>query len=244
MKKIIGILLLILPILAWAQEVETTQPDSVAIAITSSDVLPNDAGVRDTLVVVGNQHEIIVGDTITPQPQATWDDGWRPDPLRAVWMGALVPGLGQIYNRSYWKLPIVYGAFMGCIYAVMWNGNMYEDYRQAYRDILTDEVLSTDPNRSYNAILPKGYTIESMGGRATYTNILKNKQNTYRRNRDLSIVGIAAVYALSIIDAFVDAELFDFDISPDLSLNVAPEIYYDVQRQRSSAGIHLALTIK
>ena len=89
MRKIIGILFFVLPILVWAQEAEPTKPDSVAIAITSSDVLPNDAGVRDTLVVVGNQHEIIVGDTVTPQPQATWVDGWRPDPLRAVWMGAL-----------------------------------------------------------------------------------------------------------------------------------------------------------
>ena len=58
---------------------------------------------------------------------------WKPNPARAVWLGAIFPGLGQIYNRSYWKLPIVYGGLMGCIYAITWNNNMYRDYKQAYR---------------------------------------------------------------------------------------------------------------
>ena len=60
---------------------------------------------------------------------------WKPDPMRAVWLGTIVPGLGQIYNRSYWKLPIVYGGFMGCIFAITYTSNMYEGYKTAYRDI-------------------------------------------------------------------------------------------------------------
>ena len=63
---------------------------------------------------------------------------WKPDPMRAVWLGAVVPGLGQIYNRSYWKLPIVYGGFMGCIYAITWTNGQYEGYKSAYRDIYYD----------------------------------------------------------------------------------------------------------
>lgn len=153
---------------------------------------------------------------------------WTPDPLRATWLAVIIPGLGQIYNRSYWKLPIVYGGLMGCGFAIAWNDEKYGAYKQAYRDILDDaEHISTDPTRSYNAILPEGYTIERMGGVSTYTSVLKDKQNTYRRYRDISIVVGVLVYALSIIDAYVDAQLFDFDISDDLSINIEPQIYYN-----------------
>jgi len=227
----------------FAQTNEIVNGDSVEVMLkTTPDRFQQSQ--KDTLIVRQNSDEIIIGDTIKPMPQATWIDGWRPDPIRAVWLGAIVPGLGQIYNRSYWKLPIVYGAFMGCAYAIIWNSNMYNDYKQAYIDILNDEVLSTDPTRSYNAILPKGYTIEMMGGRTTYTETLNSKQNLYRRYRDFGIVGVFAVYALSLIDAFVDAQLFDFDISPDLSMNVSPQIYNDFIHQQRTAEVRLAFTLK
>ena len=167
---------------------------------------------------------------------------WAPNPSRATWLAVIVPGLGQIYNRSYWKLPIVYGAFMGCAYAITWNARMYNDYKEAYRDILLDSELSSDPTRSYNAILPPGYTIESMGGRSQYTSTLNSRQSRYRRYRDLSIAATVAVYILSIIDAYVDAQLFDFDISPDLSINVQPQLNYDPWRETKNAEIKLALT--
>jgi len=230
-------------LLLCAQTNSMVNGDSVEVMLkTTPDRFTH--AEKDTITVRQNSDEIIIGDTIAPQPQGTWVDGWRPDPLRAVWLGAVVPGLGQIYNRSYWKLPIVYGAFMGCAYAIIWNGNMYKDYKQAYIDILTDDPLSTDPTRSYNAILPKGYTIEKMGGRASYTETLNSKQNLYRRYRDFGIVGVFAVYALSLIDAFVDAQLFDFDISSDLSMNVSPQIYNDFMHNQRSAEIHLAFTLK
>ena len=162
---------------------------------------------------------------------------WKPDPMRAVWLGAVIPGAGQIYNRSYWKLPIVYGGFMGCIYAITWTNNQYIGYKDAYRDIYYDMqngTLSDSPDKSYNAILPEGYTIETMGGASTYQSRLKEWQNTARRNRDLSILVSIAVYALSLVDAYVDAQLFDFDISNDLSLNVTPQLYYDLQNQRTA----------
>ena len=164
----------------------------------------------------------------------------KPDALRAVWLGALVPGLGQIYNQSYWKLPIVYGGFMGCAYAIIWNNGKYVDYKQAYKDICLDEELSDDPNRSYNAILPEGYDINRMGGRSNYTSTLKSQQNTYRRYRDISIVAAVVLYALTLIDAYVDAQLFDFDVSPDLSLSLEPQIYQDLHN-RSSAELKLAI---
>lgn len=169
---------------------------------------------------------------------------WKPDPMRAVWLGAIVPGLGQIYNRSYWKLPIVYGGFMGCIYAVTWTNNQYIGYKDAYRDIYYDiqnGTVSDSPDKSYNAILPEGYTINSMGGADTYKSRLKEWQNASLRNRDMAILVTIAAYALSLIDAYVDAQLFDFDISNDLSLNVTPQIYYDLQNQRT-AEVKLAIS--
>ena len=169
---------------------------------------------------------------------------WKPDPMRAVWLGAVVPGLGQIYNRSYWKLPIVYGGFMGCIYAITWTNGQYEGYKSAYRDIYYDiqnGTVSNDPNKSYNAILPEGYSIQTMGGTQAYQNRLKDWQNASLRQRDLSILVTVLVYTLSLVDAYVDAQLFDFDISNDLSLNVSPQLYYDLQNQRT-AEVKLAIT--
>jgi hypothetical protein len=169
---------------------------------------------------------------------------WKPNPMRAVWLGAIVPGLGQIYNRSYWKLPIVYGGFMGCAYAITWSNGRYTSYKNAYRDIYYDiqnGTLSDDPSKSYIAILPEGYTITSMGGAQTYQSRLKEWQNASLRQRDLSILVTIAVYALSLVDAYVDAQLFDFDISDDLSLNVTPQLYYDLQNRRT-AEVKLAIT--
>ena len=168
---------------------------------------------------------------------------WKPDAMRAVWMGAILPGSGQIYNRSYWKLPVVYGAFVGCAYAITWTNGIYTDYKTAYRDILTDAnngTVTDDPSKSYIAILPEGYTLARVGGQSTWTNTLKNRQNTYRRYRDLSIVASVLVYALSLVDAYVDAQLFDYDISDDLSLQAVPTLYRDPMGNETTE-IHLAL---
>ncbi len=190
--------------------------------------------MADSVLTVNDtaQSVFVLQDTVVPAEQAEVEAvAWKPDPMRAVWMGVILPGYGQIYNRAYWKLPIVYGGFMGCAYAIVWNNRLYTDYKQAYRDILTD----TDGTKtSYIDILPDGYTIEKMGGKSSYTNTLKSKQNTYRRYRDLSIVATVLVYALSLIDAYVDAQLFDFDISTDLSMTVEPQLYYDLQNNRST----------
>lgn len=162
---------------------------------------------------------------------------FKPDPMRAVWMGAIIPGYGQIYNRSYWKLPVVYGAFMGCGYAIMWSQGYYNDYKTAYRDLyfdIAEGTVTEDESKSYIAILPRGYTLDRVGGASTWQSTLQSRQNTYRRYRDLSIVATILVYGLSLIDAYVDAQLFDYDISPDLSMSVTPVIQTDPLRHRSA----------
>ena len=166
-----------------------------------------------------------------------------PDARKAVWLGVIIPGAGQIYNRSYWKLPIVYGAFMGCGYAISQMQNRYSGYKTAYLDLYKDVQAGTvteDASKTYIAVLPDGYTLARVGGESTWMNTLKNQQNIYRRYRDYSILATVIVYALSLIDAYVDAQLFDYDISPDLTLNIEPQIYYDLQQQKS-AELKLAI---
>lgn len=141
-----------------------------------------------------------------------------PDPKRALWLSLVLPGAGQIYNRKYWKIPIVYGGFLGCTYAFMWNQQMYRDYSQAYLDIMDDDPRT----QSYMDMLPPRYDIT---GREDYfKDIFKNKKNRYRRYRDLSVFCFIGVYLLSVIDAYVDAQLSEFDISPELSMRVEPTV--------------------
>ena len=167
----------------------------------------------------------------------------KPDAIKAVWLGAIFPGAGQMYNKSYWKLPIVYGAFMGCGYAISWTNNRYTNYKTAYLDLYNDIQAGTvteDASKSYIAVLPNGYTLSRVGGASTWQTTLNNRQSLYRRYRDYSILAAVVVYALSLVDAYVDAQLFDYDISPDLTLNVEPQIYYDLQHQQS-AELKLAI---
>ncbi|MGB4671398.1 MAG: hypothetical protein GX840_00470 [Bacteroidales bacterium] len=149
---------------------------------------------------------------------------WEPDPRKATWMALLFPGGGQIYNRKYWKLPIVYGGFVGCVYALTWNQSTYADYRKAYVDILDD-----DPDtKSYEEFLPPNYQIDS-STEDWLKDVFKKRKDKYRRYRDLSIFAFAGMYIISAIDAYVDAELSHFDISSDLSLKVEPNILIDYQ---------------
>ncbi|MBR1803991.1 MAG: hypothetical protein IJ775_03685 [Muribaculaceae bacterium] len=144
---------------------------------------------------------------------------FNPDPTRALWLSALCPGLGQIYNRRYWKLPIVVGAFVGLTYATTWNNRMYNDYTRAYRD-----VMDNDPQtNSYMAFYPPT-TQESSLDKEWLKKALRNKKNYYRRYRDICIIGIVGVYALCMIDAYVDAQLAHFEITPDLSMRVKPTV--------------------
>ena len=142
---------------------------------------------------------------------------FNPDPQRALWMSALCPGLGQIYNRRYWKLPIVVGAFVGLSYGASWNNKMYKDYSKGYRDVMDD-----DPDtRSYMDFFPPTVQ-ESDLDKAWLQKIMKSKRDYYRRYREICVIAMVGVYLINIVDAYVDASLAHFDISPDLTLDVTP----------------------
>ena len=167
-----------------------------------------------------------------PQPKKRF----IPDSNRSLWLAMVFPGAGQIYNRKYWKLPIVYGGFVGCAYALNWNNKMYKDYSQAYLDIMDD-----DPNtKSYEDFLPLNSSIT--GQEERFKEIFKKRKDAYRRQRDLSIFCFIGVYILSIIDAYVDAELSDFDITKDLGLKVEPTIFNDGKSKNiNSVGLQCSL---
>lgn len=141
---------------------------------------------------------------------------WIPNPTKATWLALVIPGGGQIYNRKYWKLPIFYGGFAGCAYALTWNSKMYKDYSTAYKDAMNGNMQSS----SITDLLPPGYKISE----TQLKELLRKRKDTYRRYRDLSIFAFIGVYLLSVIDAYVDAELSNFDITPDLSMKVEPAI--------------------
>ena len=143
---------------------------------------------------------------------------WIPDPAKATWMALVIPGGGQIYNRKFWKLPIFYGGFAGCAYALTWNNKMYNDYSDAYRAAVNEEWNSS----SITDLLPPGYVGNISHSQLTET--LRKRKDTYRRYRDMSIFAFIGVYLLSVVDAYVDAELSNFDITPDLSMKVEPAV--------------------
>ena len=137
-------------------------------------------------------------------------------PAKAAFYSAILPGLGQAYNKKYWKIPIVYGALGSGIYFYSWNNKKYQQYRDVYKKRLagepTNDLSFLDNNR------------------------LIAGQRFYQRNRDLSLLVTVGLYILNIVDANVDAHLIQFNI--DSNLSVKP----DLQQDELTSKHHLALT--
>lgn len=170
-----------------------------------------------------------------PSNYDVWEETdlkFNPDPTRAVWMSALFPGLGQIYNRRYWKLPIIVGGYLGLAYATTWNNTMLTDYTNAYRDIMDNDPTTN----SYMDFFPPTVQ-ESDLNKSWLTNVLQSRKNYFRRNRDLCIICMVGVYLLAMVDAYVDASLSHFDITPDLSVDVAPSLIQDSRGQKPGIGL-------
>lgn len=157
---------------------------------------------------------------------------FKPSSKKAL-LYSLIPGGGQIYNRKYWKLPIVYGGYLGLTYAITWNGSKYNDYSKAYKSIMTG---TDDWKTIFPSYVNSNWTTDQLASS------FKRQRDYFRRNRDLAIIATVGVYALCMIDAYVDAELYDFDISPDLSLRVEPIISGPTQYMPASFGLQCSLT--
>ncbi len=147
---------------------------------------------------------------------------------KATTLSMVFPGAGQVYNGSYWKVPIFVGGMVSMGYIIDWNNRGYQRFKLAY-DLLTDGDDAT---------------VDEFNGRYNES-FLQNLKNQYRRNRDLSIIGMVAVYLVNIMDAHIDAHMQDYDISDDLSINVSPELRQIGTTGRgaeSTLGVGLSLT--
>ena len=209
--------------------VEVTEPDSITDAVMEAVEAGIEAHANSLFAPVDS----LATDTLAAEV-------WMPDPSRATWMALAFPGAGQIYNRKYWKLPIVYGGFLGCAYALTWNNQMYSDYSQAFLDIMDDDPATA----SFADFLPPNYNYQN--NLEYLKKVFKSRKDRYRRYRDLSIFSFIGVYLISVVDAYVDAELSHFDISEDLGLHLAPSVidnsdmYYTMHPQ--SYGLKCNIT--
>ena len=145
--------------------------------------------------------------------------GYATSVKKATTLSTICPGAGQFYNRSYWKVPIVLGGFATMAYMIDWNNRGYKRFKLAY-DLVTDN---------------NDLTVDEFNGRYS-ADFLRNLRNNYRRNRDLCIILTGAFYLLNIIDAHVDAQLKDYDISDDLAVTVEPTLtnFYSMRQSQSN----------
>lgn len=144
-------------------------------------------------------------------------------PHKATIYSALVPGLGQIYNKKYWKLPVIYGLTGVFIYSFDYNNNQYNKYTNAYIDFKSGKIDNFE-----------GYTS---------ADVLDDIRDNYKRNRNLNVISLAVVYMLNVIDATVDAHFFEYDISDDLSLNVQPSLL-NANNNQSAIGVSFTINLK
>ena len=212
---------------------------SVCCIAQTIDFSENDC--ISVLKVFSVQTDTVRVDSLVNEEIQPIKGNFKPNSKKAVLYSTFFPGLGQIYNRKYWKLPLVYGGFIGCVYAINWNGSQYNGYKRAYIDFIDD-----DPNTnswedyrygSYRRQDPEDWTADM---KRNFVSTLQSTKDFHRRNRDLSYIITVGVYAIWIIDAYVDAQLFDFDISPDLSLQVVPLIYNKENGYACTLGMQLS----
>lgn len=178
MRKAIAALILILTgaVCSTAQEIAVQQIDSV---------------LRDSMPV---------------QEEKGFFKKDYPDPMKAGIMSLVIPGSGQIYNKTWWKVPLVYGALGGMGYLIKYNNEQYHRLEDAYQASLNGEDH------------------EFTGSAIDKPESLRNIRDSFDKNRQLSWVGFIAVWVLNGVEAFVNAHLKNFDIDDSLSLNVQPEI--------------------
>jgi hypothetical protein len=142
-------------------------------------------------------------------------------PKKATIFSAVLPGLGQAYNKKYWKIPIIYAGFGTIGYFIGWNNGFYKTYKLAYND-LTDD--NSDTNSHLDLEASQYYDLDNPTDYNNFKSGLSKQSEYYRRNRDLLIISMIGFYGLNVIDASVDAHLFDFDISEDLTMNWQPAV--------------------
>lgn len=150
----------------------------------------------------------------------------KHSPRKAAILSTALPGLGQAYNKKYWKIPIIYAGLGGLVYSITYNNKNYIETRTAYRTMYNDT------------------SIHDVFKRISKANQLKPAVISYHRFRDLSVIGVALLYIVNIVDASVDAHLMSFDVSDDLSLNIRPNIYFTDNKRNYITGLSINISFK
>ena len=172
--------------------------------VCSTQVMAQETAPDSLTVVPGDSLSGVGPDTVLLKSYAT-----RYNPRKALLYAAVVPGLGQIYNKKYWKLPLVYGGFFGIGYAI----NFYNESYQEYRDMLFYNLDNGFENDSdYNPDHPTGIT----------TGALRTAVDKSRRERDFWVIMMGAMYILQMVDAHVDSHLKECDLNPNLRVSIEP----------------------
>ncbi len=160
-------------------------------------------------------------------------------PRQSTIKSLIIPGWGQIYNRQYWKLPLVAGAFVTLGMIANYNHVRYRKYREYYYVV---SPRANDPSYKPPATVPVLY--EDGVTRNLDVNQLKRINDGFRRNRDFTYIGMALAWALNVVDANVSAHLKTFDVSDDLSLRVKPVMDFDPLSQGLMSGLTLSFNFK
>jgi len=161
-----------------------------------------------------NKQSVVVIDSVATSNK--YSDPLRP--AKAAFYSAVLPGLGQAYNKKYWKIPIVYGAIGFSLYEFNHSQQLYQDYRNAYKSRLA------------------GYTNDPYYGQYNNETLIA-AQKQMQRNKNLSLVIAIGMYILNIVDANVDAHLMQFNV--DSRLSVKPEIYTNPTNYKQNLGLTL-----
>ncbi|WP_133250031.1 DUF5683 domain-containing protein [Marinifilum breve] len=160
-------------------------------------------------------------------------------PHKATMYSVILPGLGQAYNKKYWKIPILYAGIGATIYAINWNTKNFNKYKDGFRDFSLyydykyqspdlETPIPEPDSKSYEGLYTDGFDFENSS--ATFDNWFKtqlqNNKDSYKHDRDLSYIILAGVYVLNIIDAAVDAHLMNFNVNEELTIRVEPAVSY------------------
>ncbi len=181
------------------------------------------AQTTDSLTVKKDEKVIVVTDSLLPKEE------YNPlAPAKAAFYSAVIPGLGQVYNKKYWKIPIIYAGMAAGIYFYKQQDKDYDSFRNAYKRRLA------------------GYTDDEYYGNGAEPLIsndrLINAQKSAQKNKDLSIVVTVAFYLLNVVDANVDAHLRQYEVSEDLSL--VPNLEINPFNAQTQYGMSLTYSFK
>ncbi|SRX55208.1 DUF5683 domain-containing protein [Aequorivita sp. CIP111184] len=181
------------------------------------------AQTTDSLTVKKEEKVIVVNDSILPK------EAYNPlAPAKAAFYSAVIPGLGQAYNKKYWKIPIIYAGMAAGVYFYKQQDDDYDRFRNAYKRRLA------------------GYTDDEFYGNGAEPLIsndrLINAQKSAQKNKDISIIVTVAFYLLNVVDANVDAHLRQYEVSEDLSLE--PNFDYNQFNAKPQYGMSLTYRFK